>query len=142
MGIRTFLYTCYPLLNKEYLNIVKVFSISIGIRISKEVSLKGVSLDLNIYFIHTRIAWKNFSIWIYNVFFCPKNLKLYIAVTFLGISLAGNYMFKVNNKNARTRCEISSKLTIKIPVSFWYFIVNFEHISHLVLVVLLLTLSR
>ena len=142
MGIRTFLYTCYPLLNKEYLNIVKVFSISIGIRISKGVSLKGVSLDLNIYFIHTRIAWKNFSIWIYNVFFCPKNLKLYIAVTFLGNSLAGNYMFKVNNKNARTRCEISSKLTIKIPVSFWYFIVNFEHISHLVLVFLLLTLSR
>ena len=134
MGIRTFLYTCYPLLNKEYLNIVKVFSISIGIRISKEVSLKGVSLDLNIYFIHTRIAWKNFSIWIYNVFFCPKNLKLYIAVTFLGISLAGNYMFKVNNRNTRTRCEICSKLTI---CQLWtHFtpcssvsIVNFEQVN-------------
>ena len=24
-------------------------------------------------------------------------------------------MFKVNNKNSRTRCEICSKLTIKIP---------------------------
>ena len=24
-------------------------------------------------------------------------------------------MFKVNNKNTRTRCEICSKLTIKIP---------------------------
>ena len=31
---------------------------------------------------------------------------------------AGNYMFKVNNKNTRTRCEISSKLTIKAP-KFW-----------------------
>ena len=28
---------------------------------------------------------------------------------------AGNYMFKVNNRNTRTRCEICSKLTIKIP---------------------------
>ena len=26
---------------------------------------------------------------------------------------AGNYIFKVNNRNTRTRCEISSKLTIK-----------------------------
>ena len=28
---------------------------------------------------------------------------------------AGNYMFKVNNRNNRTRCEICSKLTMKIP---------------------------
>ena len=26
---------------------------------------------------------------------------------------AGNYIFKVNNRNTRTRCEICSKLTIK-----------------------------
>ena len=60
---------------------------------------------------------------------------------------AGNYMFKVNNRNARTRCEICSKLTIKTPERrHWrrsdVFIVNFEHISHLVLVFLLLTLNR
>ena len=42
--------------------------------------------------------------------------------------LVGNYMFKVNNRNARTRCEICSGV----------FTVNFEHISHLVLVFLLL----
>ena len=28
---------------------------------------------------------------------------------------ASNYMFKVNTRNTRTRCEIYSKLTIKIP---------------------------
>ena len=28
---------------------------------------------------------------------------------------AGNYMFKVNHRNTRTRCEICSKLTIKTP---------------------------
>ena len=46
------------------------------------------------------------------------------------------YLFKGNNRNTRKRCEICSKLTIKTPV-----IVNFEHISH-VLVFLLLTLSK
>ena len=36
---------------------------------------------------------------------------------------AGNYMFKVNNRNTRTTCEICSKLTIKTQerrqASFW-----------------------
>ena len=31
----------------------------------------------------------------------------------VGIKPAGNKMFKVNNRNSRTRCEICSKLTIK-----------------------------
>ena len=61
---------------------------------------------------------------------------------------AGNYIFKVNNRNTRTRCEICSKLTIKTPerrqerLNFGVFIVNFEHISYLVLVLLLSTLNR
>ena len=34
-----------------------------------------------------------------------------------GIAIpAGNYMFKVNDRNARRRCEICSKLTIKTRV--------------------------
>ena len=32
---------------------------------------------------------------------------------------AGNFMFKVNNRNTRTRCEICSKLTLKIPERRW-----------------------
>ena len=60
---------------------------------------------------------------------------------------AGNYMFKVNNRNTSTRCGTSSKLTIKTPERRHgrrpdAFIVNFEHISLLVLVFLLLTLDR
>ena len=31
------------------------------------------------------------------------------------MKLNTNKMFKVNNRNTRTRCEICSKLTIKIP---------------------------
>ena len=33
----------------------------------------------------------------------------------MNIYPVGNYMFKVGNRNIRTRCEICSKLTIKIP---------------------------
>ena len=60
---------------------------------------------------------------------------------------AGNYMFKVHSKNSRTKFEICSKLTIKIPERRQWcrsgiFVVNFERISHLVLLFLLLTLSR
>ena len=56
-------------------------------------------------------------------------------------------MFKVNNRNTITRCEICSKLTIKTPERQQWrrsgvFIVNFEHISQLVLVFLLLTMNR
>ena len=60
---------------------------------------------------------------------------------------AGIYLLKVNNRNTRTRCEICSKLTINTPERrHWrrsgVFIVNFEHISHLVLLFLLLTLNK
>ena len=58
-----------------------------------------------------------------------------------------NYMFKSNNRNIRARCEICSNLTIKVPERGQWchsgvFIANFEHISHLVQVFLLLTLNR
>ena len=47
-------------------------------------------------------------------------------------------MFKVNNGNTRPRCKICSKLTIKTPGRRkWYLsgvlIINFEHISYLIL---------
>ena len=56
------------------------------------------------------------------------------------------YLFKFNNRNTRTRHEICSKLAIKTSERRQWrlsdvFIVNFEHISHLVLVFLLLTLN-
>ena len=58
---------------------------------------------------------------------------------------AGIYLLKVKNRNTRTRCEICSKLTIKAPERrlAWFcgFIVNFEHISHLALGFLLITLN-
>ena len=58
----------------------------------------------------------------------------------------GIYQLKVNNRNTRTRCEMCSKLTIKAPEGRQWrpsgiFIVNFEQISHFVLVFLLLPLN-
>ena len=56
-------------------------------------------------------------------------------------------LFKINNRNTRKRCVICSNLTIKIPEQHRWrrlsiFIVNFEHISHLFVLFLLLTLNK
>ena len=59
--------------------------------------------------------------------------------------LARIYLFKVNNRNTRKKCEICSKLTIKILERRRHccvFIVNFEHILHLFLVFSLLNLNK
>ena len=49
-------------------------------------------------------------------------------------SAANNYLFKVNNKSTRTRCELCSKLTTKTTGRSHFsrsdvFIFNFEHVS-------------
>ena len=56
-------------------------------------------------------------------------------------------LFKINNRNIRKWFEVCSKLTINIPEQHEgrrssVFVVNFEHISHLFLVFLLLTLKK
>ena len=60
---------------------------------------------------------------------------------------SGIYLFKVNKRNTETRCGIYSKTTKKKPERrYWsrsgIFIVDFEQISHLVLVFLQLTWKR
>ena len=62
---------------------------------------------------------------------CPANINL----------------FKINNRNTRKECEISSNWTMKTPerlqwCPFGDFTINFEHISHLFLMFLLLTLDK
>ena len=78
----------------------------------------------------------------------PISIPLNESISYHTVIIsAGSHMFKVNSRNTRTRCETCLKLTIKIPERCQWrrsgiFIVNFEHISHLVLEFLLLTLSR
>ena len=64
------------------------------------------------------------------------------------------YLLKVNNRNTKKKCEICLKLTTKTPEQRPFsgrlrkgrrsdiFVVNFEHILHIFLVFLLLTLSK
>ena len=64
----------------------------------------------------------------------------------LVVMLACTYLLKLNNRKTRTRCELCSKLTLKTPERRQWrlsgvFIVNFEHISHLALLSLLLILN-
>ena len=59
---------------------------------------------------------------------------------------AGFYLLKVNDRNTTKMHEICPKLTIKTPEQCHWccsgvFIVNFKHISHFVLMFLLLTLN-
>ena len=48
-------------------------------------------------------------------------------ISIISVFPASNYMFKVNNRNTRTRCEICSKLTINTPEQRhwhrWYYII-------------------
>ena len=74
------------------------------------------------------------------VFYTAKDSKA-------GSFQASIYLPKVNNRNTWTLCEICSKLTIKTPERHHsphsgIFIVNFEQISHIILMFLLLTLSK
>ena len=87
--------------------------------------------------------------WVYDWNYRKKNLLEEILFTRADVSSVPTsiYLFKVNNSNIRKRCEICSKLTIKTPERrqcrrSGVFIFNFERISHLFLVFLLLTLNK
>ena len=70
-------------------------------------------------------------------FFQQTQYKENLCVIFLKHHSAGIYLLKIKYRNTRLRYGICSKLTIQTGV----FIDNFENISHLVLVFLLLTLN-
>ena len=48
------------------------------------------------------------------------------ALSLMRTTPTGNYMFKVNNRNTRTKCEICSKLIVNFTPRSSVFIVNFE----------------
>ena len=78
-------------------------------------------------------AWRNY--WTAPVLYLNKFTFLFILFN----SAAGNYMFKVYNRNIRTRCEICSKLIIKASEQcHWSFLVS---LFGVVLVSLLLNLN-
>ena len=114
-----------------YLNwfFVKAFKVS-------QRSLKIKILD--IFYINRdrdRKGWKARLMWI--LIWLRSKLKSKVPVSI--------YFLKVNNRNSRNRYEMCSNLTIKTPKRCHWrrsgvFIITFEHISHLLLVILLLLL--
>ena len=109
---------------------------------------RAISVSMNyfriwsIFILPTLICFPETSV----KFFFLNFMQLCIVIEHW-INPFGIYLFKVNNRNTRTRCEICSKLTIKTSERHHWrrsgvFIVNFEHILHLVVVFLLLTLNR
>ena len=52
-----------------------------------------------------------------------------ISIKMWKVFPSGIYLLKVNNRNTRTRCEVCSKLTLKIPERRqWFLFVNFEQV--------------
>ena len=90
----------------------------------------------------------NFKLFILKLKFLHSIFQIYSqifwsAILKEGINPAGIYLSKVHNKNTRTMFEICSKL--KAPERrrcCGIFIVNFEQISPVILVFLLLTLNK
>ena len=67
-----------------------------------------------------------------------------IATKKLSNSSGNIHLFQVNNRNFRKRCKKCSKLTTKTPERDWCRcgIFSFEHISHLSVLLLLLTWNK
>ena len=133
-------------LTKSFLMFLKKFHKVIHVFISTKKNSKRLRLRFSRYSYMGEIKCYQDE-----VEFIVRKIKFSLYQFYLDILLftnpAGNYMFKVNNRNTTARCEICSKLTKKTPERRQWrhsrvFIVNFEYISHLALVLLLLTLSR
>ena len=71
---------------------------------SKEESIYSLEILKQIY-LRTPVGY------FYCFFFNHMFLHTFLQISFT--YPAGIYMFKVNNRNTRTRCEMCSKLTIK-----------------------------
>ena len=125
---------------------------------NNELQNRGLSATVKLRFTYKNSLiqrWDTHEILIYDCIWWKykksKTLRLLKNIciswkSFLPDNPAGIYLLKVNYRNTRTRYEICSKLTIKISGRRQWrrsgvLTVNSEHISHLVLVFLLLTLN-
>ena len=126
--------------------------------ITKSIQIFVITKSIQIFVItkSTQIFVTTKSIQIFvitksiQIFVITKSIQIFVItyVATLEMFLKTNnpasiYLLKINYRNARKRSEICSKLIIKTPERrHWrrsgVVIVNFEHISHLSLVLLLL----
>ena len=67
---------------------------------------------------------------------------LILIIGFVNINPEDIYLFKVDNGNTKTVCEICLKLRRKVPEHNGLFIVNFEQILYMVLLFSLLIFNK
>ena len=94
-----------------------------------------------------KFKFRKISLYLLEDLYSRTKFSKWISSLHMSKYPANIYMFQVNNRSTRKKCEICSKLTIKAPERRQWrrssvFIVNFGHISHLFLVSLLLTWNR
>ena len=138
---------CLCLLNSNSAQkILKSYQPALRQRLFTEGQMDGPEVQKALVIYYFRLQFR--SLYLSHVFGLPKRnfnkMRLFTDAPQDPIDI---YLFKVNYRNTRTRYEICSKLTIRTKERrqrhrAGVFIVNFEHISHLPLVFLLLTLSR
>ena len=134
--------TCMILLFvKVYVKILWIFFFSRKFVLGRVSALRVFLIFFINIFTLLSLAWAKMRC---NTFISNARLKL--TKNQANANPAGIYQLNVNYKNTRRSCEKYSKLTIKAPERRqWprsnFLTVNFEHISRLVLVFLMLTLN-
>ena len=78
------------------------------------------NIHRNNFWSHSVLKINCWYIWMY------RRYNLYSWFMICNGYPAGNYLFKVKNRSTKTRCEICSKLTIKLRIVS---ILNFEHVT-------------
>ena len=107
---------------------------------------------VNVYHNVKLLCWVKTLVFFLFFFACPFFAWHFLFLSFtkeVGKQVtipAGIYLLKVSNRNTKTRCEICSKLIRKTSEQCQWscscvFIINYDHISHLFLMFLLLTLK-
>ena len=81
--------------------LIMVFMYVLSLEVFVKLNFENLPLR-NLYYVHV----------LYDLAFEILSINRVINVV---QNIAANYIFKVNNRNTRARCEICSKLTIKTP---------------------------
>ena len=134
------------LLSRTYFNKIVSGECYLRLKLCQKLDyLLATFLNFQMFFISFYVAWCKYSNgFLFNRTVIDQNIIAIIIFEHRHPNPAGIYLFRGNNRNTRTRCEICLNLTIKTPEwRHWrlsgVFIVKFELVLHLLLVFFLLS---
>ena len=141
--LSSFLINCRPDWSCFPVNFAKFLGTTFFIEHLQWLLLNVLNLFGNYYDLQSKsVDW-----FLYDNGLCHERIKYFLQNSSRRQLLKWiSLLLNVNNRNAKTRCEICSELIVKTPERHHWrrsgvFIVNFVHISHLVIVFLWLTLN-